>query len=62
MSKEKALREAGARYTKALTAFVSEANEKQHMAALVEALTWTLARSGHRGGDGDRRIARVRAG
>ena len=38
------LETAEARYLDVLDAFVSEASHNQHMAALVEALTWTLAR------------------
>jgi hypothetical protein len=44
MTKSDTLAAAEARYLQALNAFVSEANENQHVAALVEALTWTLAR------------------
>lgn len=44
MMKSDTLEAAEARYLEALDAFVSNANENQHMAALVEALTWTLAR------------------
>jgi hypothetical protein len=39
-----ALEAAGARYVEALDGFVVEANENQNMAALVDSLTWTLAR------------------
>lgn len=44
MTKSETLAAAEARYLEALNAFVSEANDNQHVAALVEALTWTLAR------------------
>lgn len=44
MMKSDTLEAAEARYLEALDAFVSEANHNQHMATLVEALTWTLAR------------------
>jgi hypothetical protein len=39
-----ALKAAEARYPKAFDAFLSEAREHQHMSALVDALTGTLAR------------------
>jgi hypothetical protein len=39
-----ALQAAEARYLEALNGFVSQAHEDKHMVALVEALTWTLAR------------------
>jgi hypothetical protein len=39
-----ALQAAEARYLETLNRFVSQANEDKHMVALVEALTWTLAR------------------
>ena len=38
------LEAAEARYLEVLDAFVSQASHNQHMVALVEALTWTLAR------------------
>lgn len=44
MMKSDTLEAAEARYVEAFDAFVSEALENQHMAALVDALTWTLAR------------------
>jgi hypothetical protein len=39
-----ALQAAEARYLEALNGFVFQANQDKHMVALVEALTWTLAR------------------
>jgi hypothetical protein len=44
MMKSDMLEAAEARYLEALNAFISEANDNHHMAVLVDALTWTLAR------------------